>query len=110
GREILQKQQQLGWGAKVVERLSKDLRREFPDMKGFSLRNLKYMRAFAEAYPDDQFVQQPAAQIPWFHNCILLDKVKDATEREWYIRQTIENGWSRDVLALQINSRLYQRQ
>jgi predicted nuclease of restriction endonuclease-like (RecB) superfamily len=68
GRDILHRQRQLGWGAKVVERLSKDLRREFPEMKGFSRANLLYMRAFAEAYPDEQFVQQVAGQIPWFHN------------------------------------------
>lgn len=110
GREILQKQRELGWGAKVVERLSKDLRREFPEMKGFSPRNLKYMRAFAEGYEDEQFVQQVAAQIPWFHNCILLDRVKDPKEREFYIRETIANGWSRNVLALQIQSGLYGRQ
>lgn len=110
GREILRKQQELGWGAKVVERLSKDLRREFPEMKGFSPRNLKYMRAFAEGYEDEQFVQQLAAQIPWFHNCILLDRVKDPKEREFYVRETIANGWSRNVLALQIQSGLYGRQ
>lgn len=61
-------------------------------MKGFSSRNLKYMWAFAKAYPDEQIVQQAAAQIPWFHNCILLDKVKEPTERLWYIQQTIEYG------------------
>src|SRR5437764_15141457 len=102
GRAVLERQRQHGWGAKVIDRLSADLRRAFPEMKGFSPRNLKYMRAFAEAYPDEQFVQQAAAQIPWFHNCILLDKLSDAVEREWYIRKTMENGWSRDVLVLQI--------
>jgi predicted nuclease of restriction endonuclease-like (RecB) superfamily len=71
GRGILQRQQAQGWGAKVIERLSHDLRLEFPEMKGFSPRNLKYMRVFAEAYLDEPFVQQAAAQIPWFHNCIL---------------------------------------
>jgi predicted nuclease of restriction endonuclease-like (RecB) superfamily len=110
GREILQKQQAQGWGAKVIDRLAKDLRREFPDMKGFSPRNLKYMRAFGESYADEQFVQQVAAQIPWFHHCVLLDKVKDPTEREWYIRQTFENGWSRNVLVHQIQTGLFERQ
>lgn len=110
GREILTRQQHQGWGGKVIEQLSKDLRREFPDMKGFSRTNLLYMRAFAEAYPDWQIVQQTAGQIPWFHNCTLLDKVKDPTERLWYIQQTIENGWSRNVLVHQIESGLYQRQ
>ena len=79
-------------------------------MKGFSSRNLKYMRAFAQAYPDEQIVQQLAAQIPWFHNCILLDKVKESTERLWYIQQTIEHGWSRNVLVHQIESKLHSRQ
>lgn len=79
-------------------------------MKGFSPRNLKYMRALAEAYLDEQFVQQLAAQIPWFHNCILLDKVKQPDEREFYIRKTIEHGWSRNVLVHQIESDLYHRQ
>src|SRR5437773_7876222 len=64
GRDILARQQQQGWGAKVIDRLAHDLRREFPDLKGFSKRNLTYMRAFAEAWPDEQFVQQVAAQIP----------------------------------------------
>ena len=110
GREILIQQQQEGWGSKVIDRLAKDLKREFPDISGFSSRNLKYMRAFAQAYPDEQIVQQAAAQIPWFHNCALLDKVKDPPERLWYIQQTIDNGWSRNILVLQIESGLYQRQ
>jgi len=110
GMDILTRQQQEGWGAKVVERLAKDLKREFPDIKGFSSRNLKYMRAFAETYPDAQFVQQAAAQIPWFHHCVLMDRVKEAQARLWYIQQTAENGWSRAVLEMQIESNLYQRQ
>ena len=110
GRDILARQKQHGWGAKVIEQLAGDLRREFPGMEGFSPRNLKYMRAFAQAWPDEPIVQQAAAQIPWFHNCVLLDKVKDPTEREWYVRQTIENGWSRNVLVHWIESDLYERQ
>ncbi len=110
GREILTRQQQQGWGAKVIDRLAVDLRRAFPEMKGFSPRNLKYMRAFAEANSDEQFVQQVAAQIPWFHNCKLLDKVRDPLEREWYIQQTIQHGWSRAVLEMQIETNLYRRQ
>jgi predicted nuclease of restriction endonuclease-like (RecB) superfamily len=110
GREILQRQQQEGWGAKVIDRLARDLSREFPDMKGLSRRNLKYMRSFAEAWPNEQIVQQAAAQIPWFHHVVLLEKVKDPAERLWYIQQTIEHGWSRNVLIHQIESRLYQRQ
>ncbi|BAY44671.1 hypothetical protein SAMD00079811_22720 [Scytonema sp. HK-05] len=110
GRDILWRQQQQGWGAKVIERLPADLRKAFPEIKGLSSRNLKYMRAFAEAYPDQEFVQRAAAQIPWFHNCVLIDKVKDSAEREWYIRQTIQQGWSRNVLVHQIESGLYHRQ
>jgi predicted nuclease of restriction endonuclease-like (RecB) superfamily len=68
------------------------------------------MRKFAETYPDEQIVQQAAAQIPWFHNCVLLDKVKDSNEREWYLRKTIEQGWSRNILVHQIESQLYHRQ
>jgi len=102
GKEILLRQQQEGWGAKVIDQLGKDLRQAFPEMQGFSPRNLKYMRAFAEAWPEESIVQQAAAQLPWFHNCILLDKVKDRGERLWYIQQAIQNGWSRNVLVIQI--------
>src|SRR5579871_4172665 len=110
GRDVLTRQAEQGWGAKVIERLSADLRREFPEMKGFSRTNLLYMRAFAEAYPDEVIVQQVAGQIPWFHNCVLLDKVKDKEERLWYAHVTVEHGWSRNVLVHQIESKLYQRQ
>lgn len=110
GREILIRQQQEGWGAKVILRLAKDLKVAFPEMKGLSRTNLLYMRAFAEAYPDEQIVQQAAGQIPWFHNCTLLDKVKDPEERMWYIDQTIKNGWSRSALIHQIDRNGYQRQ
>jgi predicted nuclease of restriction endonuclease-like (RecB) superfamily len=110
GRDILSRQQQQGWGAKVIEQLAKDLQQEFPDMKGFSSRNLKYMRAFAEAYPDEQIVQQPVAQIPWGHNVRILDKVKSTQERLWYVQSTFEYGWSRNVLEHQIETRLYDRQ
>jgi len=99
GREILTRQQEQGWGAKVITKLAKDLQSAFPEMKGFSRTNLLYMRAFAEAYPHEQFVQQVAGQIPWFHNCMLLDKVKDPEERLWYVQQTIQQGWSRSILT-----------
>ncbi|GIX46032.1 MAG: hypothetical protein KatS3mg131_0243 [Candidatus Tectimicrobiota bacterium] len=82
----------------------------FGNLNGYSPRNLKYMRAFAEAYPDEQFVQEVLAQITWYHNITLLDKVKDPQERLWYIQQTIEHGWSRNVLVHQIESGLYRRQ
>ena len=109
GDDILTRQEREGWGAKVIDRLSSDLMHEFPEMKGFSVRNLKYMRKFAEAWRDSQFVQQVAAQIPWFHHCVILDKVTELPEREWYIRETIRNGWSRNVLVHQIESGLVNR-
>jgi len=110
GKEILERQEQEGWGAKVITRLAKDLKAEFSDMKGFSRTNLLYMRSFANAYPDESIVQQLVGQIPWGHNVRILDGVKDYDERLWYIQQTIENGWSRAVLEHQIGSKLFQRQ
>ena len=110
GREILQRQAEAGWGAKVIDRLSADLRREFPGMKGLSTRNLRYMRAFADAWPDEAIVQQLVAQIPWGHNVRLLDRVRSAEVRTFYARKSLENGWSRAVLVAQIESGLHQRQ
>lgn len=110
GRSIRQPEKQQGWGAKVVTQLAADLRLEFPDLTGFSPRNLRYRKAFAEQWPDEAILQQLAAKLPWFHNCLLLDQVKDPIEREWYVRQTIANGWSRHVLAAQVESGLYYRQ
>jgi predicted nuclease of restriction endonuclease-like (RecB) superfamily len=109
GRDILARQGREGWGAKVIERLAQDLRNAFPDMKGFSPRNLKYMRAFAEAWPDSEFVQQAAAQLPWFHLCTLIDKLKTPEAREWYLAKAIEHNWSRNVLVMQIETRLLER-
>ena len=79
-------------------------------MKGFSPRNLKYMRTFAEAYPDQAIVQRIAAQIPWRHNQVLIDKLNAQSERIWYAQQSLDNGWSRDILVMQIESNLFQRQ
>ncbi len=110
GRRISEEMNRRGWGANVVVRLSQDLKSAFPEMKGFSPRNLRYMRSFAEAYADQQFLQQSVAKIPWGHNVRILDHVKKDTERRWYVQQTIQHGWSREVLVLQIESRLYQRQ
>lgn len=110
GREILARQASEGWGAKVIERLASDLRAEFPDMKGLSRTNVLYMRAFAEAWPDPEIVQQLVGQLPWGHNVRLLDKVSDAATREWYARKTIENGWSRAILEVQIESGAHKRQ
>jgi len=110
GSAILQQQQQQGWGAKVIDRLSADLRSAFPDIKGFAARNLRYMRAFAEAYPNPEMVQQVVAEIPWGHHVRLLDRTKDPKERFWYIQQTVEHGWSRNVLIHQMEQDLYHRQ
>lgn len=110
GREILSRQKQEGWGAKVIERLAQDLKAEFPGMTGFSSRNLKYMRSLAEAYPDEQIVLRLIAQVPWGHNQTLLNKLKSHEQRLWYAQKTIENGWSRDILTLQIETDLYSRQ
>jgi predicted nuclease of restriction endonuclease-like (RecB) superfamily len=110
GREILKRQQEEGWGSKVVNRLAQDLKREFPDIKGFSRTNLLYMRAFAEAYPDEAIVLRSAGQIPWRHNQVLLDKLKSLEERLWYAQKSLEGGWSRDILVMQIESGLYDRQ
>ncbi len=98
------------WGNKFIDNLAADIRMAFPKSKGYSVRNLKYMAKYAETYSDREFVQQVVAQIPWGHNVVLMDKVADAKEREWYIKKSAENGWSRNVLIHQIESELYQRQ
>ena len=108
GKILSEKTREEGWGAKPLERLSKDLKNGFPDIQGFSLRNLQYMRKFAEGYPDANYAAA-AAQIPWGHNMLLLDKVEDSAQRLWYIQQTIEGGWSRSVLESWIESNLYGR-
>ncbi len=136
GRSIINNQEQEGWGAKIIERLAADLRDEFPDLKGFSVRNLKYMRKFAVTYPveyiskienqkhisdysivqeplaqiEELFMHTPLAQISWYHHITLLEKVKATEERYWYIKQTIENAWSRNILLAQVESGLYTRQ
>ncbi len=110
GRDILSRQEREGWGSKVIDRLSADLGQAFPEMTGLSARNLNYMRAFAKAWPDAEFVQQVVALLPWGHNVRLLDAIEAPDERAWYARQAIENGWSRNVLAHQISSRLHARQ
>lgn len=110
GREILLRQGKQGWGAKVVDRLSVDLKREFPDVRGFSPRNLKYMREFAQKWPNEPIVQTLSAQLSWSHNTTLLDKIENDDLREWYARQALENGWSLNVLVHQIMSKLYERQ
>jgi predicted nuclease of restriction endonuclease-like (RecB) superfamily len=109
GRDIRASQKREGWGAKVIDRLANDLQREFPKLSGYSARNLKYMRAFAEAWPDHEIVQQLAAQIPWGQNCVLIDRLKDAATREFYIRKIVEHGWPRSVLVHQLDTNLHKR-
>ena len=104
GKAILEKQEQEGWGAKVIDRLAKDLKEAFPDMSGFSPRNIKYMRKFAECWSDFEIVQQVVAQIPWRTNIKLLDKLDNEESRLWYAYKTLENGWSSTILELQIQS------
>jgi len=107
---MLRRQENKGWGAKVIDRLSKDLKETYPDMSGFSPRNLKYMRKLAERWSDISIVQRVVAQIPWRSNIVLIDKLSDEQARLWYAQRLIENGWSRDVLDMMISSRLIERQ
>lgn len=109
GRDILERQSREGWGAKVIDRLAHDLRIAFPDMKGFSPRNLKYMRSFAQAWPDADFMQAVLAQLPWYHQIALLDKLDDAEARRWYAAQAIEHNWSRNILVMQIETHAWAR-
>jgi len=109
GCDILARQAEQGWGAKVIERLAQDLRTAFPEMKGFSPRNLKYMRAFAEAWPDEGFVQEVLAQLPWYHQLALLDKLPGPETRRWYAAKAIKHNWSRNILVMQIETRLMER-
>lgn len=126
GKVILEQQEAEGWGSKVIDRLANDLHLEFSDMKGLSVRNFKYMRAFAEAYPHFPFVQAPLAQtsetdqkaivqaplaqLSWYHHITLLDKVKEPEIRLFYIQKVVQNGWSRNVMVHQIESALHRRQ
>ncbi len=110
GRAISDRQETHGWGTQVIDRLSADLRHTFPDMRGFSPRNLRYMRAFAAAYPESDFWQQAAANLPWGHVMRLLDTIPDPSTRAWYAREAVAHGWSRAILTHQIEARLYERQ
>ena len=110
GMQILNAQSKQGWGAKIIDQLSKDLAYEFPEMKGFSVRNLKYMRKFAEDYPDPQIVQEVLAQLTWYHNVTLLDKISDKQTRLFYVKHAIEHGWSRNIMLMQIELSLHKRQ
>lgn len=109
GRMILSRQAREGWGAKVIDRLSADLQEAFPEMQGFSSRNLLFMRSFAESCPDAKLVKQLVSQLPWGHVIRLIQRVKEPTIREWYIRKTVEHGWSRNILEMQVDSRAHAR-
>lgn len=110
GRDILDRQSQKGWGAKVIEHISADLRAAFPEMKGLSASNLKYMRFFAQECPDRLIGQQSADQLPWFHIVTLITKLSDNALRDWYAREALKQAWSRDTLVIQIKNQLHIRQ
>lgn len=110
GNDILQRQQAARWGDKVLHRLSGDLRTAFPEMKGFSLANLKFMRAFAQAWPDAAIGQQAVSQLPWGHNVLLLTRLKDSALRLRYAEQAIAEGWSRSTLEANLRDQLLERQ
>lgn len=110
GRIILTRQEAEGWGAKVVDRLSLDLRAAYPDMNGLSARNLKYMRAFAAAWPERAIVQRALHKLPWGVNVELLEAVKKPRIRLWYAERAVEHGWSRSVLSMHIERKLHERQ
>lgn len=102
GTQILKSQAEHGWGGKVIDWLSKDLKASFPEIKGFSSRNLKYMRKFSEQYPEIEFVQQVAAQLPWFYIVVILEKVTSKKDQVFYFEQTIDHGWSCSMMTSQI--------
>jgi predicted nuclease of restriction endonuclease-like (RecB) superfamily len=116
GLAILEKQKEEGWGSKIIERVAKDLKQEFPEMTGLSYTNIQYMQRFAksccEIYPQlvGKLEDLPFFNIPWGHNREIIDSLSEASQKLWYANQTIKNGWSRNVLMHQIKSDLYQRQ
>lgn len=107
GHGLLQKQKELGWGSKIVDQLSQDLKTFLPDMKGFSKQNLWYMRQFALTYHEDEIVQQLIGELPWGHHIEIFTHVKDSQTRLWYIQKTIENGWSRNILNMNIEAQTH---
>ncbi|TDU26044.1 putative nuclease of restriction endonuclease-like (RecB) superfamily [Arthrobacter sp. JUb115] len=109
GRDILDRQSEQGWGNKVIDRLSCDFRERYPDAKGYSPRNLKYMRCFAEAWPSAAMVQQAVAPLPMGHELVLLEKLNEEPTRIWYAETVLAEGWSRNQLACQIETRLHER-
>ena len=110
GTQILLRQQQFAWGNKILEQLSRDLKLAFPNMTGFSQQNLKYMRKLAEVYTAEQISQQLVDQLPWGHVVMLIYKVPSEDARKFYIHESIKQSWSRNVLSIQIETNLFQRQ
>ena len=110
GRIILEKQNVEGWGAGVIPKLSKDISNELPELKGFSERNIGYMIRFAKEYDKNLILQQPVAKLPWSHNIILMEKIKETSIRLWYMEETLQNGWSRETLTQMIKSEAHKRQ
>lgn len=110
GRDLSKRFEQEGWGTRINERLARDLQTAFPGVEGFSPRNLRYMRALAEAWPEPEVLQQLIAKLPWGHNVRVLDRVKDRSTREWYLRAALEHGWSQNVLVHMISTKLHARE
>jgi predicted nuclease of restriction endonuclease-like (RecB) superfamily len=110
GKMILDKQAETKWGSKFLEQLSLDLRNEFKEMSGFSKRNLERMRKFATVFPDALIASQAVSQLPWGHIIVLLEKFNTNIVRNWYAEQTLKNGWSRSILLMQIETKLFERQ
>lgn len=98
------------WGSSFIDNLARDLKMEFPTIKGMSARNLRYMQKFASEYDNDEFLQGVLAKLSWNHNQILMDWLKDKEIRKWYAKETLENSWSVSILTHQIESKLYERQ
>jgi predicted nuclease of restriction endonuclease-like (RecB) superfamily len=110
GKKILEMQKKEGWGAKVIDQISSDLKKDFPEMRGLSVQNIAYMRQFPQEYGDIEIIQQLVGEIPWGHNLLIISKIKSYERRIWYIQKTLENAWSRNVLSMQIETNLYKRQ
>jgi predicted nuclease of restriction endonuclease-like (RecB) superfamily len=110
GADLIEKQRVFNWGDRFLEQFSDDIRQSFPGMQGFSVTNLKRMRLFAQEYPEFEKSAQAVHQLPWGHIILLLHRVKQIKERTWYVEQTLENGWSRSILEMQIETDLFNRQ